>query len=63
MFAFQKCLSLKFFGQIWFQNLKIFKLTEFSCRGTLLNAYYHFNVHFFKIFVFDIILGKFGLKI
>ena len=40
-----------FFGQIWSENLEFFKLTETSYKGTLLYAYYHFNVDFFKIFV------------
>ena len=31
--------------------------------GTLLYAYYNFNVYFFKSFVIHIILDKFGLKI
>ena len=36
------------FGQIWSHNLDFFKLSEISKRGTLLYAYYSFNVYFFK---------------
>ena len=51
MFIFSKFLSFIFFGQIWSQNLKFSKLTEIWYRGTLLYAYYDFNVYFSKIFV------------
>ena len=37
------------FGQIWSDNLYIFKLTEMLQRGTLLYASYNFNDFFFKI--------------
>ena len=43
-----------FFGQIWSRNLKYFKLTEITYRGTLLCAYCNFDVYFFKIFVIHI---------
>ena len=52
-----------FFGQIWSQNLKFSKLTEIWYRGTLSSADYDFDVYFFKRFVIDIIIGKFGPKI
>ena len=54
MFIFPKFLSLTFFGQIWSQNLKFSKLTETWCRGTLLYAYYDFDVYFCKIFSFKL---------
>ena len=38
-----------FFGQIWFQKQKFFKLTEIWDMGTLLYTRYDFNVYFFKI--------------
>ena len=63
MFIFPKFLSFMFYGQIWSHNLDFFKLTEISQRGTLIYAYYSFNVYFFKLFVSYIFLGKFGLKI
>ena len=59
---FSKLLSFIFFEQIWSQNLNFTKLTEIWFRGTLLHAYYNFNVYFFKIFVIHIVLGKFILK-
>ena len=43
-----------FFGQIWSHNLYFFKLTEILERGTLLYAYYIFNVYFFKIILIHI---------
>ena len=54
IFTFSKFLSFIFFGQIWSQNLKFSKLTEIWYRGTLLYAYYDFNVYFFKMFVIHI---------
>ena len=39
---------------IWSQNLKSSKLSEIWYRGTLLYAYYNFNVYFFKILFVDI---------
>ena len=38
-----------YFGQIWFQKQKFFKLTEIWDMGTLLYTRYDFNVYFFKI--------------
>ena len=46
-----------FFGQIWSQKLRFFKLTEIWYRGTLLYAYYDFNVCFFKILFIYVFLG------
>ena len=51
MFIFPKFFSFIFFGQIWFQNLKFFKLTEIWYRGRLLYAYFSFDACFFKTFV------------
>ena len=39
-----KLLSIIFFGQVWSQNLKLYKLTKIWCRGTLPYDYYNFNV-------------------
>ena len=63
MFIFSKFLSFIFFGLIWSQNFKFSRLTEIWCRGTLLYAYYDFNVYFFKIFVSHMFLSKFSLII
>ena len=62
MFILSKFCHSYNFGQIWSQNLMFSKLTEIWCRGTLLYAYYDFNVYFFKHFVIHTILGKFGPK-
>ena len=51
IYFFQNFCHSHFFGRIWSQNLKFFKLTEIWYRGKLLYAYYNFNVYFFKIFV------------
>ena len=58
MFFFQKFLSLRFFGQIWSQNLKFSKLTEIWYRRTLLYAYYDFDVYFSYFFVSHIFWGR-----
>ena len=50
-FIFSIFFSFIFLGQIWSRNLKYFKLTEITYRGTLLCAYCNFNVYFFKTFV------------
>ena len=63
MFIFSKLFSFVFFGEIWYQNLKFFKLTEIWYRGRLLYAYFDFDVYFFKFFVSHMFLGKYGLKI
>ena len=60
MIIFSKFLSFIFFGQIRPQNLKFLKLNGIWYRGTLLYVYYNFNVHFSKIFVTYVFLGKFG---
>ena len=44
-------MPLKFLKVNLVQNLKFTKLTEILYRGTLLYAYYDFNVYFFKYFV------------
>ena len=62
MFVFSKFLSFIFFAQIWSKNLKFSKMNEIRYRGTLLYAYYDFNVYVFKIFVSHMYLGKFCLK-
>ena len=49
-----------FIGQIWFQELKLSKLTEIWYRHTLLHPYFEFQVYFFKRFAIHIFLGKFG---
>ena len=54
MFIFSKFFSFIFFGQIWSENLKFFKLTKNWYRGRFLYVYFDFNVHFFKIFVIHI---------
>ena len=54
MFIFSYFLSVIFFGQIWSQNLKFFKLSEIWYRGRLLYAYFNFDVYFSKIFVNNI---------
>ena len=48
-FIFSNFFSFISFGQIWSQNLKLFKLTDIWYRGRLLYAYFDFNVYFFKI--------------
>ena len=63
MSIFAKILSLMFFGQIWSYNLDFFKLTKISQMGTLLYAYYSFNVLFFQNSFHSYFLGKFGPKI
>ena len=63
MFVFSKFFSFIFFGQIWSQNLKFFKLTEIWYRGRLLYVYFDFDVYFFKMFVIHVFLGKFGPKV
>ena len=62
MFFFSKDFSFIFFGQIWSQNLKFYKMTEISYSDTLLYDYYDFNVYFFKIFVSHIFWDKFAPK-
>ena len=52
MFIFQNFCPTCFFGQIWFRNLDFFKLTEIWYGGTLLYAYYCFNVYFSHFFSF-----------
>ena len=54
MFIFSRFFSFIFFGQIWSQNQKFFKLTKIWYRGRSLYAYFDFNVYFFKIFVIHI---------
>ena len=49
-FIFSKLFSFIFFGQIWSENPKFLNLTGIFQRGTLLYAYYDFNVYFFRIF-------------
>ena len=51
VYSFKIFATHIFCGQIWFQNLKLFELTEIRYRGTLLYAYYHFNVYFFSKFI------------
>ena len=63
MSIFAKILSLMIFGQIWSHNLDFFKLTKISQMGTLLYAYYSFNVLFFQNSFHSYFLGKFGPKI
>ena len=53
-FIFSIFFSFIFLGQIWSRNLKYFKLTEITYRGTLLCAYCNFDVYFFKIIVIHI---------
>ena len=54
MFISSRFFSFMFFGQIWSQNQKFFKLTKIWYRGRSLYAYFDFNVYFFKIFVIHI---------
>ena len=58
LFIFSKILPFIFFEQIWSQKMKILKLTEIWYRGTLLYAYYNFNVYFSKIFITHVFLRK-----
>ena len=51
---FSKSFPFIFFGKIWSQNLKFFKLTEIWYSGRLLFAYFDFDVYFLKIFVIHI---------
>ena len=46
MFIFSKIFSSIFFGLIWSQNLKFFKLTEIWYRDSLPYTYFDFNVFF-----------------
>ena len=48
-FIFRNSVHWYFFEQIWYQNLKFSKLTKIWYWGTLLHAYYDFNVYFFKV--------------
>ena len=48
-FVFQNFFHSYFFEQIWYQNLKFFKLTKIWYWGTLLHAYYDGNVYFLKV--------------
>ena len=63
MFIFSKFLSVIYFWIDLVPKFKFSRFTEISYRVTLLHAYYDFSVYFFKIFVADIILGKFCPKI
>ena len=47
MFIFSTFFSFIFFGQIWSENLKVFKLTKIWYRGRLLHAYFDFRIHMF----------------
>ena len=61
---FQNSFCSYFFWQIWSQIWSsLSKLTEILYRGTLLYAYYNFNVYFFKILFIHIFWLKFGPKI
>ena len=60
MFIFSKIFSSIFFGLIWSQNLKFFKLTEIWYRDSLPYTYFDFNVFFSKFLSFIFSLGKFG---
>ena len=51
MLIFPKFLLVIYFGQIWSQNLRFPKLTNIWCSGTLLYAYYDFNLYFFHNFL------------
>ena len=46
MYIFSNILSFIFVGLIWSQNLKFSKLTKIWYRGTLVYAYYDFNIIF-----------------
>ena len=48
MFIFSKFIlySFIFFGQIWSQNLKFFKLIEIRYRSRLVYAYFDFKLFF-----------------
>ena len=61
-FVFSKLFSFIFFGQIWSQYLKFFKLTVLWYRGRFLNPYFDFNVYFSGILIILIFLDKFGPK-
>ena len=54
IFIFSKFLPFIFFEQICSQNLKFHKKNEISYRGTLLYAYYDFDVYLFKILFFKL---------
>ena len=60
MFIFSKFLSVIFWGQISPHNLKIYKMTQILCRGSLLYAYYDVNVYLFQIFCQSYFCGQFG---
>ena len=62
IFIFSKFFPFKFFGQIWYQNLKFFKLIEIWYSGRLLYVYFDFDVYFFKIFVIHIFWAILVLK-
>ena len=64
MVFFQNFVIHIFWGQLWSQNLKFFKLTEISYRDTLLYAYtiLMFTV-FFRNFCHSFFLDKFSSKI
>ena len=63
MFIISKLFSFIFFGLIWSQNLKFFKLIEIWYIGRSLYAYFDFIAYFFKFFVIHIRSGKVGPKI
>ena len=63
MFIISKLFSFIFFGLIWSQNLKFFKLIEIWYIGRSLYAYFDFIAYFFKFFVIHIRSGKVVSKI